>query len=50
MANRLIKEWVSIKKHFSNMNGMEWFSWYVLKPFALALCIVSYIALKMGWM
>ena len=32
-----------IKAFFQNMEGIEKFNWYVLKPIALILCIVMMI-------
>tara|TARA_Y100001970_G_scaffold291030_1_gene426783 strand:- start:2824 stop:2937 length:114 start_codon:yes stop_codon:yes gene_type:complete len=34
-----------LKEFFSNMEGLEKFNWYVLKPIALALVIIALIIL-----
>jgi len=34
-----------LKEFFSNMKGLERFSWYVLKPIALVLVIIALIIL-----
>jgi len=32
---------ITTKEYFRNMHGLEWFSWFVLKPIALLLSVVA---------
>ena len=35
-----------LKEYFANMQGLEWVSWYVLKPIALILTVIAFIILQ----
>ena len=36
----------NIKESFANMQGLEWVSWFVLKPIAVILTVITFIILQ----
>jgi len=34
-----------LKESFANMQGLEWVSWFVLKPIAVILTVITFIIL-----
>ncbi len=35
-----------LKESFANMQGLEWVSWFVLKPIAVILTVITFIILQ----
>lgn len=34
-----------LKEYFANMQDLEWVSWFILKPIALILTVITFIIL-----